>query len=63
MREFQVLLFNTNNSIQHYSFISIQSNDSKYYYVIPIIQFRHPIREFQVLLFNTNNSIQQYAFR
>ena len=35
-----VLLFNTNNSIQHYSFIYTQSNDFKYCYEIPIIQFK-----------------------
>ena len=27
----QVLLFNTNNSIHHYSFVCTQLNDSKYY--------------------------------
>ena len=29
----------------------------KYYYVIPIIQFKHTVKEIQVLLFKTNNSI------
>ena len=50
----RVLLFNT-NSVQN--FICTQSNGSKYCYVIPIIQFRHPGKEFYVLLFSTNNSI------
>ena len=35
----QVLLFNTNYSIQHYSF------GSKYCYVILIIQFRYTVEE------------------
>ena len=59
---FTITLFNTNNSIQHYSFTCIQLNSSKYCYVISIIQFRHTIKEFQVLLFSTNNSIQLYLF-
>ena len=58
----QVLLFNTNYSIQHYSFICTQPNGYKYCYVIPIIKFRRTVKEFQVLLFNTSNSIQHYAF-
>ena len=37
-KEFQVLLFNTNNCIQHYSFVCTQLNDSKYYYVSLTIQ-------------------------
>ena len=36
---FQVLLFNTNNSVQHYSFVYRQLNNSKYGYVIVIIVF------------------------
>ena len=44
----------TNNSIQLYSFICIQSNGFKYFFVIPIIQFRGS------LLFNTKNAIQHY---
>ena len=32
-KEFKVLLFNTNNSIQHYSFVCAQLNDSKYCYI------------------------------
>ena len=36
---FQVLLFNSNNSIQHYSFIYTLLKGSKYCYVILIIQF------------------------
>ena len=39
---------------QHYPF-----KGSNYYYVIPIIQFRH---KFQVLLFNTNYSIFHNSF-
>ena len=35
---FRVLLLNTNNSIQHYSFISTQLNYSKYCYVSLTIQ-------------------------
>ena len=31
VKEFQVLLFNTNNSIQHYTFIFTQLNGSKNY--------------------------------
>ena len=58
----QVLLFNTNYSIQHYSFTCIQLNGSKYCYVIPIIQFRHTDIEFPILLFKTNYSIQHYSF-
>ena len=62
MKWLQVLLFNTNHSIQHYSFICTQSNGSKYCSVISISQFRHTVKEFQVLLFNTNNSIQENSF-
>ena len=58
----QVLLFNTNYSIQHYSFICTFLNCSKYFYVIPILQFQHAVKEFQVLLLSTNNSIQHYSF-
>ena len=58
----QVLLFNTNYSIQHNSFVFIQSNGSKYCYVLTIIQFRHTIKGFQVLAFNTNSSNQYYLF-
>ena len=38
VNEFQVLLFNTNNSVQHYSFIYTQFSDSKYCYVSQTIQ-------------------------
>ena len=38
VKEFQVLLFNTNNSIQKYSFVCTQLNDSKYYYLSLTIQ-------------------------
>ena len=62
VKRFQVLLFNTNYSIQHYSFIYTQSNGRIYYYVIPIIWFRHTVKEFQELLFNANNSIEHYSF-
>ena len=62
MKWLRKLLFNTNYSIQNYSFICIQSNSSKYCYLIPIIKFRHIVKKFQVLLFNTNNSTQHYSF-
>ena len=38
VKELQVLLFNTNNSIQNYSFVCTQLNDSKYCYVSLRIQ-------------------------
>ena len=38
VKEFQVLLINTNNSIKHYLFISTQLNCSKYCYVSQIIE-------------------------
>ena len=50
MKRLQVLLFNTNYSIQHYSLILL-SNVSKYCYVKPIIKYRH-----------INSSIQHYSF-
>ena len=56
------MLFNTNYSTQHYSFIGTQSNGSKYCYLEPINQFRHTVIEFQMYLFNTNNSVQHYSF-
>ena len=74
---FQVLLFNTNYSIQHYSFIYIQSNGSKYFYVIPIILcciqvnvfkystqivYLYTLEWFQVLLYNTNNGNEHQSF-
>ena len=37
-------------------FTIIQLNGPKYWYIIPIITFRHTVEEFQVFLFNTNNS-------
>ena len=58
----QVLLFNTNYSIRHYSFICIKSNGSKNCYVMPIFQFMHTVKDFQVLLFNTYNSTKHYSF-
>ena len=33
VKEFQILLFNTNKSIQHYSFICTQLNGCKYCYI------------------------------
>ena len=39
-RLFQVLLFNTSNSIKNCSFICMQLNGSKYCYVILIVQFK-----------------------
>ena len=48
---FQVLLFNTNSSIQNYSFVCTQLKGSKYFYVILIIQFNishlHTVKWFQ----------------
>ena len=44
----QLLLFNPNHSIEHSSFICTESNGSKYFYIIPIFQFRHTVKEFQV---------------
>ena len=38
VKEFQVLLFNTNNSVQHCSFVCSQLNGSKYCYVSLTIQ-------------------------
>ena len=58
----QVLVFNINYCIQHYSFICSQLNCFKYCYVMPIIQFRHTVKVFQLLLFNINSSIQHYSF-
>ena len=40
VKEFQVLLINTNNSVQHYSFVSTQLNGSKYCYVSLTIQLK-----------------------
>ena len=57
----QVLLFNSNYSIST-RFIRFHTiNGSKYYYVIPLIQFWHTVKEFQVLLFNPSYSIQHYS--
>ena len=56
---FQVLILNTNNSIQHNSFIYTQFKGSKYLHIIPIIQFLHTDKEFQVLVRMSNNSIKQ----
>ena len=58
----QELLFNMNYSIQYYSFIFTQSNESTYCYVIPIIRFRQTVKEFHALLFNINHSIQHNSF-
>ena len=38
IKEFQVLLINPNNSIQHYSFVTTQLNGSKYCNVSQTIQ-------------------------
>ena len=40
------IVFNTNNSTEHYSFICTQSNGSKYCFVIPIIQLKQTVKEF-----------------
>ena len=39
VKEFQLLLFNTHNSIQHYSFIYTKLNDPNYCYLSLTIQF------------------------
>ena len=52
---FQVLLFNIDITIQHYSFICAQSNGFKYCYVILIILLWHTVKWFQV--FYTNSFI------
>ena len=44
------------------SFICMQLNGSKYYYVIAIIHFLHTVEWFQVLLFNTNNYFPYSSF-
>ena len=57
IKEFNVLQFNTNNSIP--SFIYTQLNGSKYcYWITNDSVDAH--KEFQVLQFNTNNSIQHH---
>ena len=38
VKEFQVLLSDANNSIQHYTFVCISLNDSQFYYVSLTIQ-------------------------
>ena len=62
MKWLQVLLFNTNYSISTLFIHLRKVNGSKYYYVLPIIQYRHTVKEFKLLLFNTNYSIQHYSF-
>ena len=58
MKWLQVLILNTNYSIQQYSFSCTQSNGYMYYNIILIIQYRHTVKEFQILLYNTYYSIQ-----
>ena len=62
---FSSIAINTNNSIQHYSFICTELNGSKYCYVILIIQFLHKVKWFQVFLSKTNSFIcvQLNAFK
>ena len=48
--------------IECYSFICTHLNGSKYFYVIPIILFRHTIKDFPAFLFNTNHSIENFSF-
>ena len=38
LKEFQVFLFNINNSSQHYSFVCSQSNGFKYCHVLLVIK-------------------------
>ena len=55
---FQILLFNTYNSIQYYLFVCTQLNGSKYSYVSLTIQlnishlFTHMIKQFYFKQFN-----------
>ena len=59
-KEFQVLLFNTNNSIQHYSFVYTQLNGFKYCYVSVTIQLNNSHFLYTVKWSNSsisNNSI------
>ena len=53
----KVLLFDTNYSIEHDSFVCTQSYSFKYCCVITIIQFRYIVKIFQVLLFNAKISM------
>ena len=55
VKEFQVLLFNTNNSIQHYSFIGTELNGSKYCYASLNIQLNITDNQNSSI---SNNSIQ-----
>ena len=55
MKWLQVLLFNTNNAIQYYSFIYKHTCGPKYCYVIPKIQFLNTTEGYQVFLFNIWN--------
>ena len=47
MKWLQVLQFNSDYCIEHYSFICTQSNGSKYGYVIPIIKYRRTVKSFK----------------
>ena len=49
----QVLIFNSNISIQHYSFICMQSNGLKYCYPMPIVQLLLTIKRFQLFYSNS----------
>ena len=51
-----------NYSVERYSFICPRSNGFKYCFVLPIFQFKYPVKWLQVLLFNTNYSIQHLSF-
>ena len=66
MKWLQVLLFNTNNSIQHYSFVCTQLKGSKYCYVSLAIQlninylFTHTVKWSNSVILN--NLIKQKSF-
>ena len=62
MRWLQLLIFNSNCSIEDDSFIWVQSNSSKYCHLMPIIKFLHTVIGFQVLLCTSNNSIKRQSF-
>ena len=57
-----MLVHNNHNSIPNNYFIYTQTNGSKYFYVISLIQFRLTVKGFQVLLFKTDYSIQYCTF-
>ena len=57
----QAILFNTNNSIQYYSFTCTSSNGSSYCNAILIIQLRDTVKYFLVLQYISNTSIKYHS--